>query len=162
MRCAILRLGSKFRRISSLPSVSSDAYKFLDSLTNYEKGRFPNQTQRQEQFPLERMQHLLSKIGNPHTQFRSVHVVGSKGKGSISSFLSSIISASSVKVGRILSPHISHLSERMSLSSMTPTDGSITDISPDSLESLILRYKYAFQRRTPHRVLKRCYRGDDI
>eukprot|EP00210_Caulerpa_lentillifera_P000293 g286.t1 len=141
----LFRLGSRIRQISSVPSVSTDAIKFLDTLTNYEKGRFPKHTEMEEKFPLERMKRLLKKIGDPQTQLRSVHVVGSKGKGSICSFLSSILSASSCKVGRMLSPHISQLSERISLSSPISTDGSMIDISPESLESLILNHKSIVQ-----------------
>lgn len=118
-------------------NVSTEALRFLDSLTNYEKKVLPDQTQDSVKFPLERMHCLLKKVGDPQSQLRAVHVIGSKGKGSIASFLSSIIAASGVKVGRLTSPHVIDLSERISLS----TGKLLQDISSTSLTSLILDHK---------------------
>ena len=41
---------------------------------------------------VDRVGKLLERLGNPEKQFRTIHVVGTNGKGSTSAFLSSILS----------------------------------------------------------------------
>ncbi|MBQ6417722.1 MAG: bifunctional folylpolyglutamate synthase/dihydrofolate synthase, partial [Synergistaceae bacterium] len=43
---------------------------------------------------LERISQLLSRMNNPQDSFKSVHIVGTNGKGSTGAFISSILSAS--------------------------------------------------------------------
>src|SRR5215212_7330921 len=61
-------------------SAYTKALRFLNTLTDHERlriVRYNNAT-----FDLNRMRHLLKKIGNPHDDFKSVHIAGTKGKGS--------------------------------------------------------------------------------
>ena len=64
---------------------------------------------------LERMGLLLSRLGNPEEAFKSIHVAGSKGKGSTSRFLSAILSAAGEETGLYLSPHLVDHRERFTL-----------------------------------------------
>lgn len=73
---------------------------------------------------LERMRRLLDRLGHPEASFRTIHVAGSKGKGSTSRMLSSILSANGLVTGLYLSPHLVDYRERFTL------DG---DFFPDSL-----------------------------
>lgn len=61
---------------------------------------------------VERVQHLLDRLGNPQTSFRSVHVVGTNGKGSTSTFLASILSAAGLRTALFTSPHLVSFTER--------------------------------------------------
>ena len=61
---------------------------------------------------LERISRLLSGMGNPQDSFKSVHIVGTNGKGSTGSFISSILSASGYKTGFYSSPHLVSPAER--------------------------------------------------
>src|SRR4051812_7239774 len=62
---------------------------------------------------LERVLLLLDKLGSPQTRFPAIHVVGTNGKGSTASFLSSILSAASLKAGLFTSPHLLRFTERI-------------------------------------------------
>ena len=62
---------------------------------------------------LENMTEYLSLIGNPHKGFRSVHVTGTNGKGSVCAFLASILEESGLKVGLYTSPHLVDFRERV-------------------------------------------------
>ncbi|MCJ2533369.1 MAG: bifunctional folylpolyglutamate synthase/dihydrofolate synthase [Candidatus Thermoplasmatota archaeon] len=64
---------------------------------------------------LENMTEYLSRIENPHKCFRSVHVTGTNGKGSVCAFLASILEESGLKVGLYTSPHLVDFRERVKI-----------------------------------------------
>jgi len=66
-----------------------------------------------EKFDLSRMNHLLNLIGNPHRDFRIIHVAGTKGKGSICAMVASILTQSGYKTGFYSSPHMVEFTERI-------------------------------------------------
>lgn len=61
---------------------------------------------------LERMELLDSLLGHPHKQYRTIHIAGTNGKGSVSNMLASCLSAQGLKVGLYTSPHIEDFRER--------------------------------------------------
>ncbi|BCS52983.1 folylpolyglutamate synthase/dihydrofolate synthase family protein [Geobacter sp. SVR] len=61
---------------------------------------------------VERVRLLLDRLGNPERSFRSIHVVGTNGKGSTSAFLSSILSSGGIRTAQFSSPHLVDFSER--------------------------------------------------
>jgi len=56
---------------------------------------------------------LLSRLNNPHLQFKSVHVGGTNGKGSISHNLASVFQEAGYKTGLYTSPHLKDFRERI-------------------------------------------------
>lgn len=62
---------------------------------------------------LERVEQLLSEVGNPHQNLKIIHVAGTNGKGSTSSFMASYLTEKSEKVGLFTSPHIFDFRERI-------------------------------------------------
>lgn len=62
---------------------------------------------------LERISGLMSLLGNPQDRFRSVHIAGTNGKGSVATFTSSIMAASGKKVGVFTSPYLERFTERI-------------------------------------------------
>ncbi|UCE80731.1 MAG: bifunctional folylpolyglutamate synthase/dihydrofolate synthase [Methanobacteriota archaeon] len=62
---------------------------------------------------LENMTEFLSRIGNPHRNFKSVHIAGTNGKGSVCAFLASILSENGLEVGLYTSPHLMDFRERI-------------------------------------------------
>jgi dihydrofolate synthase/folylpolyglutamate synthase len=62
---------------------------------------------------LDRMRGLLSRLGNPHQRLRTVHIAGTKGKGSTAAMLASVLKAAGYRTGLFTSPHLSDISERM-------------------------------------------------
>lgn len=56
---------------------------------------------------------LMSYLGHPEQQFKSVHIAGTNGKGSVSHFLASILQQSGLKVGLYTSPHLVDFRERI-------------------------------------------------
>ncbi len=62
---------------------------------------------------LENSRKILRHLGNPEQELKFVHVAGSNGKGSVSSYLASILTEAGLRVGLFTSPHIVHFSERI-------------------------------------------------
>lgn len=56
---------------------------------------------------------LLGKLGDPHLRFRSVHVAGSNGKGSVSAMTASVLQEAGYTTGLYTSPHLVDFRERM-------------------------------------------------
>ncbi len=59
------------------------------------------------------MNRILSALGKPQKTFKSIHIAGTKGKGSTASMVSAMLAASDLKVGLYTSPHILDIRERI-------------------------------------------------
>jgi dihydrofolate synthase/folylpolyglutamate synthase len=77
----------------------------------------------------DRVKLLLNRLGNPEKSFRSIHVVGTNGKGSTSAFLASILTAAGLRTALFTSPHLVSFSERFRINGR--------DISNERLEQLL-------------------------
>ncbi|KAG9152176.1 hypothetical protein Leryth_026124 [Lithospermum erythrorhizon] len=95
----------------------NEMMEFLENLKNYEKVGVPKGagTDSQVGFDLQRMKRLMHILGNPQSNFKSVHIAGTKGKGSTASYLSSILRAAGYSVACYTSPHLKTIRERMTL-----------------------------------------------
>ena len=82
----------------------------LDALTDWE--RRPRSKMR---VGLEPMRDLAERLGDPQKSFRSIHVAGTKGKGSVSALIEAALVRAGLRVGRYGSPHVERLTERVSL-----------------------------------------------
>ena len=72
---------------------------------------------------VDRVSALLATLGNPEKQFRSIHVVGTNGKGSTSAFLSSVLKCAGHRTAQFSSPHLVRFSERFRIDGIEyPTD----------------------------------------
>ncbi len=56
---------------------------------------------------------LMEHLGNPHTQFRSVHIAGTNGKGSTSHLIAAVLQSAGYRVGLYTSPHLVDFRERI-------------------------------------------------
>ncbi len=66
---------------------------------------------------------LMQHLGNPERKFRSIHVAGTNGKGSVSHMLSSVLMQAGYKVGLYTSPHLIDFRERIRINGqMIPQD----------------------------------------
>jgi dihydrofolate synthase/folylpolyglutamate synthase len=95
-------------------SLSSDnlaeALARLNLLTDWE--RRPRNSMRVGLGPI---RDLSQRLANPHVHFRAVHVAGTKGKGSICALIEAGLLRAGYRIGRYSSPHVEHISERISI-----------------------------------------------
>ena len=78
---------------------------------------------------------LCEVLENPQKKFKTIHVVGTNGKGSTSYYLSGILQAHGLKTGLYTSPHLVNLRERIRIND--------TPIDDESLNRLIMKVKAA-------------------
>lgn len=58
---------------------------------------------------------LANHLENPHNNFKSIHVAGTNGKGSVSHMLASVLQEAGYKVGLYTSPHLKDFRERIKI-----------------------------------------------
>ena len=86
----------------------TDALAYLDSHSNYDvTGRITSPT-------IERMQTLMSAMGDPQSTYPVIHITGTNGKGSTTQMITRLLMAHGVAVGTYTSPHLERLNERIS------------------------------------------------
>jgi len=97
-----------------------EAIKYLYERTDYEREkrlRYNITT-----FNLKRMEKLLSLLGNPHKKIPTVHIAGTKGKGSTATMLAKMLESNDYTVGLYTSPHVVSLHERIVVNSEMISD----------------------------------------
>ena len=90
-----------------------EALDYIYSFTDYEKQIAYSYAP--EHFNLARVEQLLGLLGDPHRRFKSVHIAGTKGKGSTSAMIASILCAAGYRTGLYTSPHLHSFRERILL-----------------------------------------------
>ena len=73
------------------------AIEFLMSHTDYERMRVVRYNT--TTFNLDRMRQLLEALGNPHQTYKTIHIAGTKGKGSTCHMLAAMLRNAGFKVG---------------------------------------------------------------
>jgi dihydrofolate synthase/folylpolyglutamate synthase len=86
------------------------ALDFLYSFVDYETSHQPRSPLN---YDLRRMDELLERLGNPHLKAKTVHIAGTKGKGSTAAMVASVLSASGYRTGLYTSPHLIDIRERI-------------------------------------------------
>tara|TARA_R110002111_G_scaffold262504_1_gene338945 strand:- start:126483 stop:127916 length:1434 start_codon:yes stop_codon:yes gene_type:complete len=120
--------------------VSAEKYQYsLDYLfgrLNYE--RMGSNNYSTNDFKLGRMQALLRLLGNPQSSVPTIHIAGTKGKGSTSAMTAEMLSAAGYKTGLFTSPHVTKYEERILI------DGQ--QIEPEQLVELVAEISQAVEQ----------------
>jgi dihydrofolate synthase/folylpolyglutamate synthase len=103
------------------------ALEYLFSSTDYEKMQHVRYNA--DTFSLDRMRQVTALMGSPETKFASVHVTGTKGKGSTAAMIHALAQAAGLRAGLYTSPHLVDLRERIRVGR--------EDIKPEDLRRLI-------------------------
>ena len=110
----------------------SQALDYLASFINYERQRPAIYSA--EMLNLDRMRALLRRLGDPHRSFSAIHIAGTKGKGSTSAMIESIVRTAGYRAGLYTSPHLHTFRERMRVNGelISPDDfaARVDDIEP--------------------------------
>jgi len=64
-------------------------------------------------FDLRRIEMLLERLGNPQETARSIHIAGTKGKGSTAAMIASVLTQAGYRAGLYTSPHLLSVMERI-------------------------------------------------
>ena len=107
-----------------------DFENWLDGFLNFEK------LPQKNMFWLEAMESLCAGLNHPEIFAPCIHVAGSKGKGSVSQMIASILDAAGCKTALYTSPHIQSIFERATLAHSPLKEKSYEDAA-DELRSFI-------------------------
>jgi dihydrofolate synthase/folylpolyglutamate synthase len=88
-----------------------ESITYLESLIDYE--RTPAGAAAARLWNLDRIRRMLEDFGNPHLGLRSVHIAGTKGKGSTAAMTAAVLSAAGLRTGLYTSPHLVSFRERI-------------------------------------------------
>lgn len=84
---------------------------------------------------------------HPHKKFKTVHVAGTNGKGSVSHMLASILQEAGLKVGLYTSPHLIDFRERIKINGNEITENDVVDFV-DNHKDIIAKLKPSFFEMT--------------
>ena len=87
------------------------AIAWLLAFADFERGSAPRRSA--PAFALDRIRSLLARLGEPQHGRITIHVAGSKGKGSTAAMLESILRAAGLRTGLFTSPHLHDFTERI-------------------------------------------------
>ncbi|MFA6504515.1 MAG: Mur ligase family protein [Treponemataceae bacterium] len=107
-----------------------DVFGWIDGFINFERG------QTSKSFRLDRTELLARLAGNPELSYPTIHVAGSKGKGSTTTMIASVLDAAGMKTGLYVSPHIVDYRERVGLWN-GPFSEEIYEAAGDELKAIL-------------------------
>jgi dihydrofolate synthase/folylpolyglutamate synthase len=89
------------------------AEEYLNTFTNYEQ--IPGITYAGAGYSLRHLEELLRRMGNPQLAARTIHIAGTKGKGSVAAMIAQVLTSSGYRTGSYTSPHFHTLRERIAI-----------------------------------------------
>jgi dihydrofolate synthase/folylpolyglutamate synthase len=98
-------------------------------------------------FGLDRMRRLMTALGHPERQFKSIHVVGTNGKSSTVRMTAAILARHGLRTGAYLSPHLVSFEERVRIDDQ--------DLEPSAFAAAVARAARAAE------LVNRSLVGDD-
>ena len=93
---------------------------------------------------LDKIRHILFKLGNPQKKFPSILIAGTNGKGSVSSFIAHCLKENNYRVGLYTSPHLIKVEERIQINGK-PIPSKVFDSLCLDLRNLCLKLPLEMQ-----------------
>jgi dihydrofolate synthase / folylpolyglutamate synthase len=109
---------------------------------------------------------LCEHLGNPHHQFKSIHIAGTNGKGSVSHMLAAILQTAGYKTGLYTSPHLKDFRERIRINGNMISEEFVVDftkriqplideIEPSFFEiTVAMAFDYFVQQKTDIAIIE--------
>ena len=76
---------------------------------------------------LDRIEALMEYLGNPHKKFKTIHVAGTNGKGSVSHSVASVLQEAGYVTGLYTSPHLRDFRERIRFNGSLLPESTVVD-----------------------------------
>ncbi len=111
---------------------------------------------------LGRISLLLERLGDPHKNLKFVHVAGTNGKGSTTTFIANVLTAAGYRTGRYISPYVLEFNERISVDGVSISDEElqelIDEIRPvvDAMEDDVTEFELITAAALCYYVKKAC------
>ena len=102
--------------MNALDQSYQDSLDFIYSFVDFSMKRHVDDSH--HFFKLDRMRKFAELLDNPQDNYPSIHVTGTKGKGSVAALCASALQAAGYKVGLYTSPHLQEFTERIQINGM--------------------------------------------
>lgn len=115
--------------------------------------RKPNRT-------LANMERLAEKYGHPEKSYKTIHIAGTNGKGSVSTKIATALEAEGYKVGLFTSPHLSSFTERIRINGTPISEEALLRWLPDDEEgsffeiTTLLAFRYFAAEKVDYAVIE--------
>lgn len=86
---------------------------------------------------IEDTRNFLEFLGNPDENMKIIHVAGTNGKGSVCSYLTSILMRAGYKVGTFVSPHLVKVNERFLVDGRMISDSLFVEVFVETLQRVM-------------------------
>jgi dihydrofolate synthase / folylpolyglutamate synthase len=96
-----------------------EGFRWFEAFTNLETIAASRDRQL---YRLDRMRYLLERAGDPHLACPTIHVAGSKGKGSTAALIAAALREAGIRTGLYTSPHVVSYRERIAVDGEAPGD----------------------------------------
>lgn len=93
---------------------------------------------------LERIQLALKKLHNPQNNFKSVHIAGTNGKGSVSAMLAKIFETAGYKTGLFISPFVIDFRERIQINGEFISEEDLAEYSQRVIDTGVEMTEFEF------------------
>lgn len=101
------------------------AIDYLYSFINFEQKSLDRY--QASKIDVDRPRRLLTHLGNPQDRYPSLHIAGTKGKGSVAAMCAACLRAAGLRVGLYTSPHLRDFRERIRVITTDDPDGRIPE-----------------------------------
>lgn len=91
-----------------------------------------------------RIKEVLQRLGNPQDKFKSIHIAGTNGKGSVSAMLSNIFTRAEFKTGLFISPFIIDFRERIQINNEYISERDLVEFSNRVIKTNIKLTEFEF------------------
>ncbi|MFA5479490.1 MAG: folylpolyglutamate synthase/dihydrofolate synthase family protein [Candidatus Muiribacteriota bacterium] len=89
-----------------------------------------------QKYELRKIKRLLEILGNPQQKFKAIHITGTNGKGSTSTYIEYILTEAGYKTGKFTSPHLVSYNERIRFNCINIPDEEFNQIKPVIMEAV--------------------------
>ena len=110
-----------------------ETLNYIHSLGNFSKSA-----------TLDRMKTVLEVLGNPQNSFRSIHIAGTNGKGSVSAMLHCVFKTAGLKTGLFISPFILEFRERIQVNGEFIPEDELCDLAQTVINTGIRLTEFEF------------------
>ena len=116
----------------------NEALNYIYSFVDYSLTR--NLRYSPEKFDLSRMVRFVESLGNPLTDYKVIHIAGTKGKGSTGAMIANMLTCAGYKTGFYSSPHLLEFTERIQIDGRQISKGNLVELT-DAIKPFVASIK---------------------
>ncbi|MFS8541734.1 MAG: bifunctional folylpolyglutamate synthase/dihydrofolate synthase, partial [Tissierellales bacterium] len=102
---------------------------------------------------LDTIRKLLELLGNPHKDLKCIHIAGTNGKGSTSSYIATMLKEAGYKVGLFTSPYLERFNERIAINGEDIPNGRLAEITEKVKDKIEIMIQKEYEHPTTFEIV---------